>query len=226
MELKVKSKGKTKKINIDDSIISIQYTNSDILDNLCSDYSVSIIDNLDDFFISKTVLDEISIYDKFPELGVVTDVMQLLGLSRDFFDKSINDTSTTEKIYLNILRNLGKTSDIIVFKDIFLGLDLFNQKKIKSVINYLKANNNTVIICSSDVNVLYNLADYSIICNNTSIKGGLTDEIYTDVKTLLKLELEVPTLPYITYKAKEEKNIKLFYSKDVRDIIKDIYKHV
>ena len=58
------------------------------------------------------------------------------------------------------------------------------------------------------------------------MKYDKTEEIYSDVPTLNKYGLDVPTLSYITYKAKEEKNVKLFYSRDVRDIIKDIYKHV
>ena len=38
--------------------------------------------------------------------------------------------------------------------------------------------------------------------------------------------IDVPELPLITYLAKKEKGVKLFYHDDVRDIIKDVYKHV
>lgn len=225
MEIKIRSGLKSKKIDIEKCILSIQDTEDDTVNNLKEDYDVVVVDNLDDYFIGKTVIDEITLYTKYPELTIVSDVMQLLGLSSDFYNKEVKDLSRTEKVLLNLLRNVAKIDEIILFSDVYLGLDQSFKKKLKSVLNYLKANH-LVIICSSNVNDLYDLADYSIIANKTSLKYSATDDIYTDVNTLLKFKLEVPTLSYITYKAKEEKNIKLFYSKDVRDIIKDIYKHV
>ena len=106
-----------------------------------------------------------------------------------------------------------------------MGLDLNNQKKYINIINYLK-NNYIVFIQSDDVNALYKLADFSIVISRRTIKYDDCDKIYTNVKELKKMDLDIPDLSYITYKAKEEKKVKLFYSKDVRDIIKDIYKHV
>ena len=226
MELRIRNNEKNKNIEIDYSILSIQYNDESIINNLIKDYDVTVIDNNDDYFIANIVIDEISCYTNYPELSIVADVMHVLEIPRDFFDREIRTLSKTERIYLNLLRNIGKLSNIILFKDIFFGLDLNNQKKYIKLINYLKNTNHLVIICSSEVDYLYNLAEYSIIENKSTIKFGTTDDIYTDVSTLLKNKLDVPTLSYITYKAKEDKNVKLFYSKDVRDIIKDIYKHV
>ena len=225
MEIKFRTGLKSKKIDIDKEILSLQYDDDDVIEHFLEDYEFVVIDNSDDYFISRTVIDEINKYAKYPEMTIVSDVMQLLGLSREFFDKEIKVLSKTEKIYLNLLRNIAKINEIVLFKDLYLGMDLANRKKIKSVLNYLKTNY-LVVVCSSDVNVLYDVSEYSIVCNKTTIKYGSSDDIYTDVNTLLKLKLDVPTLSYITYKAKEDKNVKLFYSKDVRDIIKDIYKHV
>ena len=177
------------------------------------------------FFIGKTVLDEISSYTSYPELDTCYETLKILELYNTFMDKETDKLSTTEKIYLNILRNVSKTNDIIVFTNIFLGLDYKNQKKLVKLINYLKQKM-IVIILSYDVNYLYKYSDYSILVSNKIIKYDKCDDIYEDVDTLMKLELDIPDLCYITYKAKEEKNVKLFYSKDVRDIIKDLYKHV
>ena len=148
-----------------------------------------------------------------------------MDLPNTFFDKKVKDLTTTEKIYLNLLRNISKIENIIVFKDVFLGLDMNNQKRFTKVLEYLKTKY-IVFISSNNVNYLYRLSEYSILSSKRSIRYDINEKIYTNVKDLLKLELEVPTLAYITYKAKEEKNINLFYRKDVRDTIKDIYKHV
>ncbi len=225
MEIVFKIKNKDKKINIDNEILTLQSNNKSILENLIKDYDCSIIDNKDNYFVSKTVLEEINSYTKYPELSVVAKVMEALELKSDFFDREVKTLSVTEKNYLNILRNVAKISDIIVFKDFLKGLDNKEAKKIIKVVNRLKKDF-VIIICSTDVNVLYELGEKSLIASDSMIKFDTTDEIYSDVPTLIKYKLEVPTLSYITYKAKKEKNVKLFYSKDVRDIIKDIYKHV
>lgn len=225
MEIKIHSKSSSKTIDIKNGIISIQFDNDSIIDNIIKDYKPVIIDNTEIFFLGETVLDEISLFNRYPELSVVNDCLKLLELSNSFYDKKINELSITEKIYLNILRNISKVEDIILFKNIYLGLDLNNQKRINKLLNYLKEKY-ILLISSDDVNVLYKLSDYSIVSSKKTIKYDETDKIYTNVKELTKLNLDIPTLSYITYKAKEEKNVKLFYSKDVRDIIKDIYKHV
>ncbi len=225
MELKIYTLQNNKKIKFSNSIISIQSDNDVLLNNIIKDYSPIVIENNNLFFLGDTVLDEISLFAKYPELNLVYDVIKLLDLKESFLDKKIEELTTTEKVYLNLLRNIAKINDIVVFKNIFLGLDLNNQKKYIKVINYLK-NDYVVFVTNEDVNALYSIADYSIISAKKTIKYDTTDNIYTDVAELQKLKLDIPTLPYITYKAKEEKNVKLFYSKDVRDIIKDIYKHV
>ena len=224
MEIKLKSQT-SKTIEVNNSIISIQYDNYKIINNLINDYNPVVIKNNDLFFLGETVLDEIQLFNNYPKLEIINDIIKILELNSSFFDKKINELSTTEKIYLNLLRNVSKIDDIILFDNIFLGLDLKNQKKYINIIKYLKTNY-IVFISSDDVNVLYELADYSIISSRRTIKYDICDNIYTNVKDLIKMDLEIPDLSYITYKAKVEKKVKLFYSKDVRDIIKDIYKHV
>ena len=226
MEIKIKNSSKSKTIDVDNTIISIQTMDQNLISNLISDYDVMQIDYLDNYFIGETVINEITAFNEYPELSFVACVMKVLDLEKKFLNSDIKTLSTTEKIYLNILRNISKNKKIILFKNIFSGLDLKNRKKIIKLINFLKENSYVVFICSDDVDVLYKYSDYSLLANKDIIKFDNTDEIYTDVQFLIKNKFEIPTLSYITYKAKEEKNIKLFYSKDVRDIIKDVYKHV
>ena len=225
MEIKIRSSYSSKSINVESSIVSIQCDNNSIIDNLIKDYNSICIDNRNTFFLGSTVLEEIGLFNLYPELSIVSDAMKIMDLPSNFLDRKINTLSMTEKIYLNILRNISKLEEIIIFNNIFIGLDLNNQKKIIKLINYLK-NNHVVFITSEDVNVLYKLSDFAIVSSKRTIKYDTCEKIYTNVKELIKLKLDVPVLSYITYKAKEEKNVTLFYRKDVRDTIKDIYKHV
>ena len=225
MEIIVRSKYKSFLFDINNSIISIQSDNDKIIDNFIYDYDPVVIDNINLFFLGETVIDEISVFNNYPNLDIINAILKILELDSKYLDKKVADLSTTEKIYLNLLRNLSRLKDIVFFKNIFLGLDLNNQKKYIKIINYLKEKY-LVFITSDDVNVLYKLADYSVLSSRRTIRFDECNKIYTNVIELIKLNLSIPDLSYITYKAKEEKNVKLFYSKDVRDIIKDIYKHV
>lgn len=226
MEIKIRSIQKSKIIDVEKSIISIQSNDDSIIKNLIDDYNAIKISNLDNYFIGDTVLNEITLFTKYPELSLVTDIIKKIELDNNFLDRYLKELSYTEKIFLNILRNISRAEKIIVFENLFLGLDLKNRKKLIKLINYLKEKSYIIFITSEDVDDLYNYSDYSIISDSNILKYGDTNDIYTDVSYLNKYKFKVPTLSYITYKAKEEKNIKLFYSKDVRDIIKDIYKHV
>ena len=226
MEIVIRSNLSRKKVKIEQSVITLQTSCNRVISNLKEDYNVSVINNKDLFFISKTVLEELNKFSKKVDLDLINKLLSVIGYNKQYLDRDINTLSITEKVYLNILRNIVKDNDVIVFEDVYCGIDLANQKIIKSLLNILVNSKYFVIVCSKDPDVLYSLGEYSIIANDEEIKFDKTDEIYSNVDLLKKLKLDVPTLSYITYKAKKDKNVKLFYSKDVRDIIKDIYKHV
>ena len=152
--------------------------------------------------------------------------LEIFELENNFLDKRINTLSHTEKIYLNIIRNLLNSEDRVIFVDIFKYLDYKNQKKINLLLNYLKEKDYYIIITSYNVDYLFKFSDYSLIWYKQVIDYGPTIDVYKEVEVFLKNRIPAPTLAQITYKAKKEKNVKLFYNKDVRDIIKDIYKHV
>lgn len=217
-----------KKINAEEgTIISLQASNlNTIVNNLLNDYKFININNNQMYFVGENVYEEINLYNKIYNLSLINDVLNILGLDDSFFNKKIENLSYTEKIYLNIIRNLSLDNKKVLFYDVYNYLDYANQKKIKNLLLYLKDKKYIILITSNDVNVLYKLADYSVLWNKNNFEYSKTDDLYSDVEKLLKFKLEVPILSKITYKALKDKNIKLFYSKDVRDIIKDIYKHV
>ncbi len=227
MELVIKGSSKSKKIEISKGILTIQSIEEDIiLENLSDKNDLRVIDNRNLFFIADTVLNEMFCYNDMPDLEYVNEIIQIFDYDSSFLDRKIDSLSLMEKILLNLFRNLSFNTQIIVFMDFFKGFDISMEKKIIEMFKYLVNKKYIVILVADDINRLYKYGDYSVISNKTTIKYGKTEDIYSNVDTLLKLKLEVPTLSYITYKAKKDKDVKLFYSKDVRDIIKDVYKHV
>lgn len=227
MELIFRGTTKKKKIEIEKGIITISSSEEEtILENLYDDYDINVIDNTNLFFAGDDLVSEIFLYNEEPDIEFVTTVMRAVDYDTEFLNEKISTLSLTDKIYINMFRELSYNKEIVVFKNFLKGIDLIEEKKFEKLLKYLVGKKKVVILLSEDVDILYKYGEYSLISNKTNIKYGKTDDIYTDVDTLIKYKLDVPTLSYITYKAKKDKNVKLFYSKDVRDIIKDVYKHV
>ncbi len=197
-----------------------------IVTNLVKDYDFVSVDNYDPFFLGTEVSEEIKLYAGSYDANLLTYLLEILELDFEFLERKTNTLSFTDKIYLNIIRNVLLGKDKLIFVDMFKYLDYKNQKKIVLLLNYLKEKDYYIIITSIDVDDLFKFSDYSIVWYKNLIDYGKTLDVYSEVDQLIKNKIPTPTLAEITYKAKRDKNVKLFYSKDVRDIIKDIYKHV
>ena len=78
-----------------------------------------------------------------------------------------------------------------------------------------------------NVNILYEITDEVLLLDGNNLyKVGTTDKIFTSNELMKGDIVPMPNITKVTYLAKTKKNVKLSYHKDVRDIIKDIYKHV
>ena len=106
-------------------------------------------------------------------------------------------------------------------------LDYSNQKKLIKLIKALKEKyHKTVIIASNNANILYEITDDIVILKKGRILAAdNTIKVYQNTNLLKENEVDVPDLIKFTMLAKEKK-IKLSYHRDIRDLIKDVYKHV
>jgi len=84
----------------------------------------------------------------------------------------------------------------------------------------------TIIISSNDSNMLYELTDDIVILKKGHILAAdNTVKVYQNIKLLENNDIEIPYLVIFTKLAKDKK-VKLAYHRDIRDLIKDVYKHV
>ena len=86
--------------------------------------------------------------------------------------------------------------------------------------------NKTIIFITNNSEILYKYADYVVIIKNNKVISNGKKEIFEDVDLLTTNGVSIPEIVEFTYKAKKKYNIKIDYHNDIRDIIKDIYKHV
>ena len=161
-------------------------------------------------------------------LKKITDSLRIVSLEETILKRNIQTLSSSEKKLLQIALSLLSNPDLIIFEEPFKCLDKYNEKKILIVIQRLKEQfKKTIIIASDDSNILYKYTNNMLFIKNDQINlEGKTNEVFLDVEYLKKNKFDIPEIVEFTYLAKKKKEVKIDYHKDVRDIIKDIYKHI
>ncbi len=158
----------------------------------------------------------------------IKDSLKIVGLDETYLERILGTLSTSERKILQYALSLISNPEVIIIKEPFKCLDNKNEKKIFMLLQRLKEQFNiNIIILSDNSNILHKYTDNMIfIKNNQVILEGKTTEIYQRVDFLKKHKFSIPDIIDFTYLAKKKKNVKIDYHKDIRDIIKDIYKHV
>ncbi len=161
------------------------------------------------------------------DLKKIKDSLRIVGLSYLDLDRNINTLSESEKKLLSLALSLLSNPEVLIFLEPFNKLDLRNEKRLMFLLRKIKEKyDKTIIFISTNSNMLYKNTDYLIIYDDKLLKEGSTKELLEDVVFLKKNSLSIPEIVEFTYIAKSKYNVKIDYHSDIRDIIKDIYKHV
>lgn len=156
------------------------------------------------------------------------DSLKIVGLSNEYLDKTISKLSSSEIKLIQIAISLLSNPEVILLDEPFQTLDTKNIKKIIMLLTKLKDQyEKTIVIASTNSDILYKYTTRMIFIKNSKIfLTGPTKEVYKKVDYLIKNKFEVPDIVLFTSKAVNEKKVHIDYHRDIRDIIKDIYKHV
>lgn len=234
-------RGKTQLLKLIDAIEiatgTIKYNNEKLTkENINSiRRKISIVDNeLKTQLFLNTVKEHMEFIIKYYKLMIkdpnkkITDSLKIVGLNKDYLDRNINTLSNSEKKLIQIAISLLSNPDVILLDEPFINLDNKNEKKIIMLLNKLKDHyKKLIVIASHDSNILYKYTNKIIILKNGKVLiEGNTKEVYERVSFLKKNRVEIPDIVEFTYKVKKEKNVRIDYHRDIRDLIKDIYKHV
>ena len=161
------------------------------------------------------------------DLKKINDSLRIVGLSYLDLDRNINTLSESEKKLLSLALSLLSNPEVLIFLEPFNKLDLRNEKRLMFLLRKIREKyDKTIIFISTNSNMLYKNTDYLIIYDDKLLKEGSTKELLEDVDFLKKNSLSIPEIVEFTYIAKSKYNVKIDYHSDIRDIIKDIYKHV
>ena len=157
----------------------------------------------------------------------IIDSLKIVGLNKIDITRCVVTLSESEKKLLQIAISLLSNPNIIVFEEPFNKLDTKSQKRLIIFFQMIKEKyNKTIIFITNNSEILYKYADYVVIIKNNKVISNGKKEVFEDVDLLTTNGVSIPEIVEFTYKAKKKYNIKIDYHNDIRDIIKDIYKHV
>lgn len=187
--------------------------------------NLNFIRNVEDYmdYIIKKNLIQMKNPDKKKESS-----LKIVGLSEKYLEREYYSLSSSEKFQVSLAISLLSNPSILILDNPFIYLDLHQEKELIKLLQRLKEQYKKIIVIVDDnSNKLYKYTNKMIfVKNNHTILEGNTTESYTRVDFLKRHGFTIPDIVEITYKAKKEKGTKIIYHKDIRDLIKDIYKHV
>ena len=156
------------------------------------------------------------------------DSLKIVGLDSSLLDRNITSLSKSEQKKVQIAISLLSNPELMILDEPFKSLDNKSRKKIMMILTKLKEQYHKIIIIgSNNADILYQYTTKMLFVKNKRIfLEGSTQELYERVDYLKRNGYKIPEIVLFTYKAIKKKKVKLEYHKDIRDIIKDIYKHV
>ena len=163
---------------------------------------------------------------KNPDKKII-DSLKIVGLKKELLNRRIYTISSSEKKLLLLGISLLSNPNLIIIEEPFTNIDLKNEKKMILLFQKIKDQyNKTIIFISKSPEKIYQYTSHVIILNNKVICEGTSDEVFKKVDILKDNKFEIPEIVEFTYLVRDRKKVKIDYFKDIRDIIKDIYKHV
>ena len=159
----------------------------------------------------------------------INDSLKIVGLNTNYLNRNINSLSSSEKVLIILAISLLSNPDVIILIDLFKYFDKVNEKKLIMLLEKIRDQyNKTIVFVNDDSEIMYKYTKYLVIGieKNSLFVEDETNKLLQRVDFLHKNNIKVPEIVELTHLIKKKKKIKLEYQKDVRDILKDIYKHV
>lgn len=187
-----------------------------------------IEDNIHELTLENIMIEYIKQREIYPKnlKKKLKDSLKIVGLPESLLERNIYSLSTAEQKLFQIAESLLSNPDMIILVEPLKVLDLKNQKKIMMILKRIKDHyQKAIVIVSNDTETLYRETEHCIIMKNDKVLiEDKTIDVFKQIDFLKKHKVEIPEIIEFTFLA--NKKAKIDYYRDVRDLIKDIYKHV
>jgi len=147
-------------------------------------------------------------------------LLKIFNFDVSIYNKNIYEFSSGEKKEIAILKVLSDNPDLIVLDDPFSNLDYKIKIKLVNILKKLKNDyNKTIIIKSSNIKDLY------FVCDNISVFNKSKMLYNVEKKDFINKFKDFEPIEFSEYLLKE-KNRKIGYYDNVKDLIKAVYRDV
>ena len=182
-------------------------------------------ESVEEYMLSIFLKEKIKIKDPHKK---IIDSLKIVNLSSQLLKRNILTLSDYEKKCLQIAIALLSNPKIIILEEPFIQFDAKNIQRIMRLLMQLSEKYQiSIIVKTNDSEIIYRYIKYVIIIkSDKKILEGYTKEIYSNIENLKKYDIEIPDIVEFVYKAKKNKNAIIDYHRDIRDLIKYIYKHI
>lgn len=217
-----------------------------ILSGLIKDYTGEVINsyegrnmgyvfqNPEESFIFNNVREEISFGLKKYNYKInmldkrIEDSLKMVGLDNSYLDRNPFDLSSGEKCLLALGVVLSLNPKLLIIDDPTLYLDNKNMEYLIKLIKKLKNNyHKTIIIFTSDIEFAIRLTDNYVILKNGKIcSSGNSKDLLNNIPRLKSSGIEIPRIIEFINAVNKKKNINLDMTFDIKELMKDIYRHV
>ena len=217
-----------------------------ILSGLIKDYTGEVINsyegrnmgyvfqNPEESFIFNNVREEISFGLKKYNYKIdmldkrIEDSLKMVGLDNSYLDRNPFDLSSGEKSLLALGVVLSLNPKLLIIDDPTLYLDNKNMEYLIKLIKKLKNNyHKTIIIFTSDIEFAIRLTDNYVILKNGKIcSSGNSKDLLNNIPRLKSSGIEIPRIIEFINVVNKKKNINLDMTFDIKELMKDIYRHV
>lgn len=155
-------------------------------------------------------------------------LLDLLEISKELLNRQINTLSNTEKIKILFLKALTNNCETILINGIFEELDSkMREKFIKIIINLKKFNDKTIVVSSTDVDIIYEFVDdLVLVINGESLTCDNKFSIYNDKDIVNNPQIQKPFIKKIEDMVYNKSNINLGNNDTINELIKSIYREI
>ena len=169
-----------------------------------------------------------NLYDYLDIKNIDDDLLELFSIDKNIENRDINTFSNTEKIKFLFLKTLIKDYDTILINGIFEELDISMRKKfIKIIINLKKFQKKTILISTTDIDIIYEFIDnLVIILDGKSLSCSNKFSIYEEDNIVNNPLIQKPFIKKIEDMVYNKSNIDLGNNDSINELIKSIYREI
>ena len=158
----------------------------------------------------------------------ISDALKMVGLDDSYLERSPFKLSKGEQRKVAIALILAFNPKIIIMDEPTMGLDASSRKHLIKLIKMMKIRyDKTIILVTTDTDMLHGVADYIYIVNEGRIaRAGDKYEIFSDSNILKQYRIKCPKIVEFSNLVETKKGIKIGYRDDISDLMKDVYRYV